>query len=266
MPSPFPGMNPYFEPHEWRDFHTQFIASCRAKLNAVMPQSYFAGIEVDVVLREPSADDRRRRPDVAITRDRSETPGVAVATLPSAPVTQPTFATLPELFVEDKRRWIEVFSTRPERKLVTHVELLSPSNKEQDREVYLEKRARLLRSDVNFVEIDLLRGGGRMPMDGLAACDYCVMVRRPADGRNVAVWPMALRGPLATIPIPLLPPDADVALDLQALLHAAYDEAGYARDPSLYARPPEPPLSADDAAWAEAQVAAVRDTHSKGAW
>ena len=84
---------------------------------------------------------------------------------------------------------------------------------------------------MNFVEIDLLRGGGRMPMEGLAACDYCVMVRRPADGRNVAVWPMALREPLATIPIPLLPPDRDVAVDLQALLHETYDAAGYARRP-----------------------------------
>ena len=259
MRSPFPGMNPYFESNQWRDFHYAYNEQLRRQLNKSMPPGYFAGVEVDVVFREPSAEDRRRRPDVAITYESGITSSSsAAATMPTAAVTKPGFATLPELLVEDKKRWIEIYSTSPQRKLVTHVEILSPSNKLQDREVYLDKRRRLLRSDVNFVEIDLLRGGGRMPMEGLAACDYCVMVRRPADGRNVAVWPMTLREPLATISIPLLPPDADVALNLQALLHVAYDEAGYARDPSLYARPPEPPLSPEDAAWAAETSAAVR--------
>ena len=95
MPSPFPGMNPYFESHSWRDFHAEYNGQLRRWLNARMPPGYFAGIEVDVVLREPSAKDRRRRPDVAITYESGVTSSSAAATLPTAPVTRPGFATLP---------------------------------------------------------------------------------------------------------------------------------------------------------------------------
>lgn len=58
------------------------------------------------------------------------------------------------------------------------------------------------------------------------------------------------------IPIPLLPPDEDVPLDLGAALREVYDEAGY--DLSIdYAQPPPPPLlSADDQVWVGEQVRA----------
>jgi hypothetical protein len=54
---------------------------------------------------------------------------------------------------------------RDSHELVTVVELLSPSNKYAgpDREQYLAKARILQRSPVHFVEIDLLRGGPRMP-------------------------------------------------------------------------------------------------------
>jgi hypothetical protein len=48
---------------------------------------------------------------------------------------------------------------------VTTIELLSPSNKSNraDRDVYWNKVRRVLASRSHFVEIDLLRGGPRMP-------------------------------------------------------------------------------------------------------
>lgn len=44
--------------------------------------------------------------------------------------------------------------------------------------MYLAKRSELLRHYVNFVELDLLRGGPRMPMEQLAECDYYALVSR----------------------------------------------------------------------------------------
>jgi uncharacterized protein DUF4058 len=53
------------------------------------------------------------------------------------------------------------------------------------------------------------------------------------------------------VPIPLLPDDADVALDVQQVFTTTYDLLGY--DLALdYTQPPELPLPQEDAAWAEA--------------
>jgi hypothetical protein len=140
--------------------------------------------------------------------------------------------------------------------VVTVVELLSPSNKyaSSDREQYVGKRAQLLTSHVNLVEIDLLRGGPRMPMEDLPACDYCVMVCRAADWPEAGVWPNRLREPLSPIPVPLREPDLDATLDVQAILHRVYDAARY--QSYIYEGKPEPSLSPEDAAWAEQFVPA----------
>ena len=55
--------------------------------------------------------------------------------------------------------------------------------------------------------------------------------------------------PLPILPIPLLPEDADIQLDLQQALNTIYDELGY--DLSIdYTRPPEIPLEGQTAVWA----------------
>jgi hypothetical protein len=67
------------------------------------------------------------------------------------------------------------------------------------------------------------------------------------------MWPIALRERLPIIPIPLNAPDPDIALDVQEVLHRAYDAADYGK--YIYSEQPDPPLSADDTAWA-AQILA----------
>jgi hypothetical protein len=134
--------------------------------------------------------------------------------------------------------------------VVAVIELLSPSNKRPgpDREQYLGKRAALLRTPAHLVEIDLLRAGPRMPMDGLPACDYCVMVSRAESRPHADLWPIGLRDTLPPVPVPLRGGDPDARLDLQTIVHRVYDAAGYVK--MIYRRPPEPPLSSTDAAWA----------------
>jgi hypothetical protein len=139
---------------------------------------------------------------------------------------------------------------RLDREVVTVIELLSPSNKRPgpDREQYLAKRREILRSPSNLVEIDLLRGWAPMPEGGRPEGDYSVLVSRAVRRPVAAFWPIRLRDRLPLIPIPLKPDDPEGRVDLQDVLHHAYDGPGY--ENFIYQEPPEPPLSAEDAEWA----------------
>lgn len=172
----------------------------------------------------------------------------------AADIVVPVSAVLPEAVDIEKHRYITILD-EDSRRIVTVIELLSPTNKRPgaDREQYLAKRKELLRSQAHVVEIDLLRGGPRMPMEPGVATPYCVMVSRQEERPRVGVWPVALRDALPTIPIPLLEGDADASLDLQAVLTRVYDDFGYAN--VLYRNPPDPPLEEEDAAWARDLIA-----------
>ncbi len=159
------------------------------------------------------------------------------------------------IYSEQRESFIEIRDHHT-REVVTVVELLSPSNKRNgaDREQYLAKRRRLFASWVNLVEIDLLRGGPRLPLENLQPCDYYILVSRYGERPQAGVWPVQLREPLPVIPIPLRGPHADASLDLQQMLHRLYDAAGY--EDYIYGGEPDPPLAPDDAAWARSLIPA----------
>ena len=183
MPSPFPGMNPYFEQTDhWHDFHTEFLSALRRLLTPQVGPKYIVPLEEYILLQQ----------DVEHA---------------------------PYLEVRDRQG----------RELVTEIELLSPSNKRagDDREAYLAQRRELLRSPAHLVEIDLLHGWTPMPQEGRPECDYSVMVSRAEKRRAADFWPIQLRDRLPVIPIPLRPPDAAARVDLQEVLHRAYDGPGY---------------------------------------
>lgn len=148
---------------------------------------------------------------------------------------------------KEKHRFLEIRDRR-NRRLVTVIELLSPSNKTPgpDRDDYLSKRTQYQLAGINLVEIDFRRGGTRPGPPPIPPCDYYAGVIRQKSVLDF--WPIRLREPLPEIPIPLSPPDADVPLDLQEVLHRTYDAAGYAK--YIYQETPDPPLRDDDAAWA----------------
>lgn len=217
MPSPFPGMNPYLEHADvWQDFHQSFIPLLRQLLSEQVRPQYLVKIEEQIFIHE----------------------------LPA------------ELGDIEHHAFLEI-RDRGNRQLVTVLELLSPFNKRlgPDREQYLAKRQRLLASSVHLVELDLLRGGPRLPMEHLPTCDYCVMVSRYEDRPHVGLWPLGLRDKLPTIPIPLLAQER-AALDLQSALHQVYDAAGY--EDYMYANEPNPALQGPDAEWAQQVIAAHR--------
>jgi hypothetical protein len=144
------------------------------------------------------------------------------------------------------------------RELITLLELLSPANKRggPDREQYVAKREQLLTGAAHFVEIDLLRGGRRMPLEKRPRCDYSVLVSRAQDRPWAGFWPIRLRQRLPIIPIPLRPPDPVARIDLQEVLHHVYDAAGY--EDFIYAGRPDPQLSSKDTNWARTFVPPTR--------
>ncbi len=79
---------------------------------------------------------------------------------------------------------------------------------------------------------------------------YLVWIWRARDPEHLAVHRIPLRVRLPVIRIPLRPGDADVSVDLQAILDQCYRNGGY--DDFNYRAAPFPPIEADDAAWADA--------------
>jgi Protein of unknown function (DUF4058) len=246
MPSPFPGMNPYFEQADlWQDFHNEFLSVLRRQLAPRVAPDFIVQLEKHVYIHELPPEPRRLvgRPDVSVVGTGTLPVGVADLGLVEAPAE----VHLPELDVE-RVAFLEVRDRRG-RELVTVIELLSPSNKRpgDDRSLYLAKRREILRSAANLVEIDLLRGWTPMPAEGRPEGDYSVLVSRPGRRPAAEFWPIRLRDRLPVIPIPLRPAGPDGRVDLQDVLHQTYDGPGY--ENYIYDGSPEPPLKAEDGEW-----------------
>lgn len=247
MPSPFPGMNPYFEQAAyWLDFHTEFLSALRRLLAPRIGPKYIVQLEEHMYIHDLPPEPRRRVGTADLSLARTGSGGIAAAGV--GLLEAPAEIRLPEQEVEEVP-YLEV-RDRLGRELVTVIELLSPSNKRagEDREAYLAKRRELLRTPTHLVEIDLLRGWTPMPQEGRPECEYSVMVSRAERRPAADFWPIRLRDRLPIIPIPLRPPDDAVPVDLQEVLHRAYDGPGY--EHFIYNGSPEPPLSSNDAAWA----------------
>jgi hypothetical protein len=244
-------MNPYLEQADtWEDFHESFIVHARDVLSARVGGNYLVKVEVRLYLHELSSEERRYfgRADVGVTGPPAP---VSSSARPSA-LAAPMELLLPAVDVV-RHSSIEIRDRR-NRRLVTVLELLSPTNKTAgpDYEAYVGKRHALLAGSTHLVEIDLRRGGLRPTPPDLPTCDYYVLVSRYEDRPRVGLWPLRLRQRLPEVPIPLSVPDPAVNLDLQALLHQVYDAADYGK--YIYLEDPEPPLTPDDAAWARPLV------------
>lgn len=263
MPSPFPGMDPYLEATNlWPDVHAELISDIRQQLTPRLRPRYVARVEQYTFLFE--ADDPASElyivPDVRILhRVGAETARTPSASRETIAVAEPIDVT--GLVVHSARhRFIEIRDAAS-REVVTVIEIVSPSNKRAGaagRQRYQEKRDDVTGGDMSWLEIDLLRAGMNtmhLPPSVPRSHYLAYADRTTADGRRQWAWPIYLRHRLPPLPVPLRPGDEDVSLDLQAVLDAAYDRAGYDMDID-YTRPPVPPLDAEDAAWAEALLKA----------
>lgn len=267
MKSPFPGMDPYIEARGlWGDFHHGLISEIKCALADVAPERYLVRAEERSYIVLVDDEDKAShpfRPNASVTTERQKEPsrkkgGTAVAEpLPSA---EPV---LMRAFIKEEHReaFVEIFEADPEQRLVTSVEILSPSNKRPHTdgwELYLRKRQSLLLGDVNLVEIDLLRNGMRMPMlDPWPDSPYTCMVARARKYGMCKVWPGYFQTPLPSIPVPLAKPDPDIVLELQPMIDAIYKRSRYERSID-YGKPITPPLDAAETGWLKQQLQAGR--------
>ena len=260
MPSPFPGMDPYIEhPEVWSDFHGDLAAEIRAELNKVIQPRYVARLVPRVTYEIVEIEKPRSvRPVVGVWGPRSGSEGERggqSAVLSPAPIENLITMELPlRLFTVGV---VEAGTLE----LVTSIEILSPVNKQPGREArgeYLRKRRALLRSQAHFIEIDLLREGRRPPLERpVPVAPYYVVLSRVERRPYVDVWPIQLFEKLPPIPVPLVEPDPDVALDLGAVVAAVYERGGYATLID-YSQQQPPPLSEAESAWLDEHLRAQK--------
>ena len=250
MPCPFPGMDPFIESQRWRGFHTRFTTVIPEQLTPRVRPRYVVEVEEYVYLaRGDEPPERVMEPDVSIVQTNEVWQPGTVGNGGAAVAVLPVVHTLPM-----PRRFRQAFltiRTRDYHEVVTVIELLSPWNKTagEGRNEYLVKRSNVFATPANLVELDLLRGGERLPtIEPLQPGDYYAFVCRKERLPKADVYAWTLRQPLPPVPIPLAGNDPDVMLDLQAAFSTTYDRAGY--DYSLdYRRPLDPPLPPGEAEW-----------------
>lgn len=260
MASPFPGMDPFLEGEMWMEFHDTLASEIRAQILQRLPERYVALLNkhywLDDSALEIISQARSIYPDVHVveaSRAQEALAEYVVAGIQEAIVelVSPIPQEIPALSVEIR--------DVAERRLVTVIEILSPGNKRGvGWEDYNAKRVELLSTRTHLVEIDLLRAGRRIHLIGeLPNAPYFVFLSRVQRRPRTQVFPIPLRAKLPTIPIPLLPPDADVALDLQVAVEACFSLVHYERLLDYTKALPLPELSAENAQWIQEKIRAA---------
>jgi hypothetical protein len=120
-----------------------------------------------------------------------------------------------------------------------------------------------LARNCHLIEIDLLRRGRHVlsipewGVQQLPPYDYLICLNRWPSRTRFALYPRRLRQRLPRIPVPLVDPDPDVPLDIQAALEQVYWDGRFMRR-VRYQDPCDPALEPADQEWANECWAAYR--------
>jgi hypothetical protein len=237
MKSPFPGMDPFIEARGlWADFHDNLIVEIQRALNEHLPAGYEALLGertyIDVVDPESgSTTEFFVKPDVRV--DGPMEGGKLGAALKETADVATSVLMHPEVAVSEREPFIEVRHLDSDDRVVTCIEVLSPTNKRPGSAgwgEYEQKRQMMFQGAANFVEIDLLRGGRRRQMrEPWPKSPYYLLVMRQQQSPECRVWPAFSITPLPPIPIPLLAGDPDLQLDIQAAIIGVLAKTRYER-------------------------------------
>lgn len=253
--NPFPGMNPYLEqPRLWPEVHNELIALLWSSMAAQMPLGYRLAIEERLEVWEASfVDDSSRYviPDLSVTESREDQVEVALKerTIPEGGIEVmipvPTRVTFLEVRAESGH-------------VVTVVEVLSPTNKVpgRGRIDYLNKRADILESDVNLVEVDLLRAGEPMPLaTTVPDYHYRILVSRERLRPRAHLLPFMIQDSIPKFLLPLRLGDDELAVDLGLLLAQMHRMSRYNSFLDYDNPPPGPVLEPEYGKWVEKRIA-----------
>lgn len=251
LTGPFPGMDPYLEAH-WRDVHSSLIIYARDQLQPQLPGDLRARVE-ERVLVDSRLDARRAvYPDVRVVETaRSH----ATRTAQPAAGSEPLVLDIGEEPMTET--FVEIVEVGSGHRIVTTLEVLSAANKEpgEGQAAYLRKQREMVQGRVNLVEIDLLRAGRRVllaPLERLPASHrttYQICVWRADRPSKLEVYRAPLQERLPVVRVPLRQSDADVSLDVQALVEQCWCNGGY--DDIDYRKEPDPELAPNDRTWAD---------------
>lgn len=231
LTNPFPGMNPWLEDH-WHSIHARFLTYASDQIVQQLPAGLAALTEEQLTI-ENLRDDFPIRigPDLAIEETHF------------AP--KPTFSSHDEaggLAVEEGN--LVFLETPVERslqivdssgKLITAIELFSPTNKDdaRSREAYRRKQQVYQEGGVNLVEVDLISRGQRLfraPSHDFGPYEthpFGVCIWRASQNQEARAIPITWQQRLPRIYIPLRPGDPEAILDLQAALDLSYERGRY---------------------------------------
>ena len=255
--NPFSGMNPWLQ-QSWRDVHTRLISYISDALSPELPPDLASRTERRVALMDEGRPPVTYITDVAVTESwRHGLPPVWTPDDDAAiDVAEPLLLDAEPL----TERWVEILDL--DGRVITVIEVLSPSNKQgDDRPAFRAKTRGYLEAGVNLVEIDLIRGGqhnlrvaeSELPRSNGTTHYICVC--RAILKHRREVYPCPLRERLPAIRIPLRPTDPDIPLDLQPLIDRCYELGRYWQ--TNWSEPLNPPLPDDDALWAQEQLKAA---------
>ena len=249
-------MDPYLEPF-WGDVHARLLLYCSDQIHDRLPGDMTSRVEQSLQIDADDGEDAEPGdtthatyfPNVQLTESavynrnlKQSVGGTATLTPLRMNVPQP------------KGRTLRIRTDSGE--LVTTIEFLSPGNRGSlaAKQQFRARQQYLLAAHVNLVEVLLLRGRG-FPLTMIAdeipaihADDYRIVIVRAASPDEADFYPVSIRSPLPTIPIPLRKHEAETYLELQPLIEQAYKYGGYAK--TDYRKPPPVDLG-PDAAWVE---------------
>lgn len=174
MQSPFPGLDPYLERH-WGDVPQRVVTYACDSLQSRLPPDLRGRMQERVYIEIPDVRRGEYYPDVRVV----ERPRLASAAGSATAVAEPASATEtdeecipaePIMIHVDVQptteSYIEIVDYKSGHRVVTAIEVLSPTNKRptEGQRLYLKNREDFKLAGVNTVQIDLLRGGDRMSM------------------------------------------------------------------------------------------------------
>jgi hypothetical protein len=260
MASPFPGMDPYLEhPSAWPNVHHRLITAIADDIAPQLLPKYQVLVEERIYQVNNQDSIVVGVPDVTVGQTRqAQRVDAAIAVASPSPETKAVTVTLP--VPETVRQGYLEIREIATGQVVTVVEVLSPTNKRpgRGRGEYETKRATLLSSLCNFVEIDLLRQWPPLfsPKE-VASTAYRILVSTQEKRPQADWYGFNLADAIPQFPLPLKPEDQAPLIDLKSYLDGIYDRSGYGLVID-YAQDPIPPLTQAEAEWARDWLAEGR--------
>jgi hypothetical protein len=243
-------MDPYLEhPSACPNVHHRLITAIADDLAPQLLPKYQVLVEERIYQVEAQDSILLGVPDILVQQIQPEVEArsIAIATPASEPLS--VTLTIPETV---RQGYLEVREIATGQ-VITVIEVLSPVNKRvgKGRLDYENKRAMILSSFSNFVEIDLLRQGQPMPIQSnLGRSHYRILVSPQEKRPQADLYCFNLPDPIPCFALPLRAGDSLPTVDLRCLLDGIYDRSGYGFVID-YSQPSVPPLPASDAAWVE---------------